>query len=426
MSLVGTTEATIATLSAATPEFVLRLVDSIQPLLDSQLLIKIESVISSSNTNDSAKKVSSALRNPSPDTELNYLLRIHRRYILNNEPLGAFIIQRQLLRLLETVCYLACPSDGVDPGFLPLKGFRARFSLLGPQTLNAIAHLSQTQLESVESSADFLKFNTSPHQELSLDLKATSIRLACVAYVAGKEESHSFIAVLESVLGDSAQMSHDQLSSACLDAIAAISMSGHEHNSELTRQLRDFIVNFQALDYHNGTTSSRVCFAAKRLAWCLSAVSPDRVVSTLYSLVNVLAPLPPPTADRSVISLRPRTALTNLDQNTVSSSISLTLKTDDQRQQIYSNVIEAISEMVVELADEKVAELMISLLGQKFGRVNNGVDKSLVWGLAKISSIVKEKDFRQILKLHAKARADPTTASPGITETVQSHLIYGC
>src|SRR5271163_2358261 len=132
-------------------------------------------------------------------------------------------------------------------------------------------------------------------------------------------------------------------------------------------------------------------FAAKRLAWCLSAVSPDRVVSTLYSLVNVLAPLPPPTADRNAISLRPRTALTNLDQNTVSSSISLTLKTDDQRQQIYSNVIEAISEMVVELANEKVAELMISLLGQKFGRVNNGVDKSLIWGLAKISSIVKEK-----------------------------------
>jgi hypothetical protein len=139
-------------------------------------------------------------------------------------------------------------------------------------------------------------------------------------------------------------------------------------------------------------------------------------MSTLYSLVNVLSS----GITERAAPLRPKTALSlmNFDQHTVASSISLSLKTEDQKQQVYSNVIEAIAEMVTELGDEKIAELMISLLGQKFGRVNDGVDRSLVWATAKISRIVSEKDFRRILKLHAKARIDPATASQSLTETV--------
>jgi hypothetical protein len=109
-----------------------------------------------------------------------------------------------------------------------------------------------------------------------------------------------------------------------------------------------------------------------------------------------------------------------MQQEHTSSSISLSLKSEDQRQQVYSNVIEAIAAIVCEIKDEKIAELMISLLGQKFGRVNEGVDKSLVWGLATISKTVKEKDFRRILKLHAKVRLDPSTASISLTETVST------
>jgi len=220
------------------------------------------------------------------------------------------------------------------------------------------------------------------------------------------------------VLSDNTQMSHTDLGTATLDAIAAISMNCHEHTSNLNRALRTYIIN--ANDSHADKTSPMVCVAAKRLAWCLSAISTDKVVSTLYSLVNILASTPVPNADRSVVSLRPRAALSPmiLDQHAVASSISLSIKTDDQRQRIYSNVIDAIAEMVCELRDEKIAELMISLLGQKFGRVNEGVDKSLVWALAKISKIVKEKDFRRILKLQGRARIDPSTTSHSLITIV--------
>jgi hypothetical protein len=210
-------------------------------------------------------------------------------------------------------------------------------------------------------------------------------------------------------------MNHDELSNACLDVIAAISINCHEYAADLNRSLRTFIINTHALH-----ASSRVSIGAKRLAWCLAVISKDKVVSTLYSLVNVLASAPTSSADRSAISLRPRAvlAVTNYDQHTVASSISLCLNTEDQRQQVYSNVIDAIAEMVSELKDEKIAELMISLLGQKFGKVNEGVDKLLVWGLAKISTVVKERDFRRILKLQTKVRTDPSTASSSLTETV--------
>ena len=419
--LLGSCEAVMATMSTSSSEFALRLKQTIQSLIDGELLIGIESLLSSLNTEVSMRKSSSgSIRSPH-DTQLHYLLRIRARYILQGEPPSALVIQRQVMKLFEHVCYLSCPSGTETPGFLPLKGFKERFNTLGKSTLAAISEIAASQLESIEASADFLKFKTSPHQDLSLSLKATCIRLACIAFVTAHGSTTNLPNLVKNVLNDSTQMGHDELSNACLDAIAAISMNCHEHTADLNRSLRTFIINT-----HTQRTSSRVSVGAKRLAWCLEAISKDKVVSTLYSLVNVLASVSTSSADRSAVSLRPRTALSlmNFDHHTVASSISLTMKTDDQRQQVYSNVIEAIAEMVCELRDEKIAELMISLLGQKFGRVNDGVDKSLAWGLAKISTIVKERDFRRILKLHAKARTDPSTAGPAITETVHPRTIH--
>jgi phosphatidylinositol 4-kinase len=309
--------------------------------------------------------------------------------------------------------------DGNLPGFLPLKGFKGRFTLLGPSTLQSISDLAASQLASIEASADFLKFKTSPHQDLSLSLKATSVRLACISFIAGNEEPSTLPSLVKSILIDSSQMTHDELSLACLDTLAAISMNCQEYSGEFNRSLRSYIVHTHGLPTIPTLSTSKTTIAAKRLAWCLSAVSNDKIVSTLYTLVNVLAPSTS-TADRSVVSLRPRTALSLMQQEHTSSSISLSLKSEDQRQQVYSNVIEAIAAIVCEIKDEKIAELMISLLGQKFGRVNEGVDKSLVWGLATISKTVKEKDFRRILKLHAKVRLDPSTASISLTETVST------
>ena len=409
-TLKGSCEAALNTLSTSSSEFASRLLSIIRPLFDGQLLIGIESLLSSLNVEPASRKTSaSSLRNPQ-DTQLHYLVRIRSRYILEGSPPGALIIQRHLLKLFEHVCYLTCSSGEGKPMFLPPHEFKERFSLLGKSTLNSISELASSQLDSIEASADFLKLKTSPHQDLSLSLKATYLRLACMAFVTdnGAPETPS---VVKSVLTDSTQMSHIELGNACLDSVAVISINCHEYTSDLNRSLRNFIINTQAQH-----SSGLICLAAHRLAWCLNAISKDKVVSTLYSLVNVLAAGTTSSADRSVVSLRPKTAfsLTTFDQHATASSISLNMQSDDQRQQVYSNVIEAIAEMVCELREEKIAELMISLLGQKFGRVNDRVDRSLIWGLAKIATVVKEKDFRRILKLQAKAR---TELSHSLTET---------
>ena len=345
-------------MTTSSADFVSRLKPIIQSLVNEQLLIGIESILSSLNTESSLRKSSSGSVRSPHDTQFHYLLRIRARYILEGEPPGALLIQRQLMKFFEHAAYMSCPSTLGEPGFLSLDGFKDRFNLLGKTTLIAISELASSQLESIEASADFLKLKTSPHQDLSLSLKATCIRLACIAFVTGHGDTTTFPSLVKIALNDSAQITHDDLSNACLDAIAAISMNCHEYTADLNRALRNFIINTQAPH-----ASSRVSIAAKRLAWCLQAISKDKVVSTLYSLVNVLASSPTTNADRSTVSLRTRAALSlmNFDQHTVASSISLSLKTEDQRQQVYSNVIEAIAEMVCELQDEKIAELMISL-----------------------------------------------------------------
>jgi phosphatidylinositol 4-kinase len=414
LCLIGSCEAAVRYLNFGTPKFVSSLIRTIQSLVDGQLLVAIESLLSTLSVAES-KKSSSASTRALQDAQLNYLLRIGARHMRDGRPLGALVIQRDLLRLFEHICYVSCPSPtGNTAGFLPLTGFKQRFSILDADTVSSISSLASSQLASIDASADFLKFKTSPHQNLSLSLKAVSIRLASIAFVVGKEDS-SFPNILKSILIDSTQMAHIDLGLATFDAVAAISINSVDHTTDLNRALRNYVVH----THGSYSTSARINVAAIRLAWCLASLSKDRVVSTLYSLVNVLASGSGGPSERAP-PLRPKTALSmmNFDQQTVASSISLSLKTEDQKQQVYSNVIEAIAEMVCELHDEKIAELMISLLGQKLGRVNGGVDKALVMGTAKIASVVNEKDFRRILKLHAKARTDPSTVSEALIETV--------
>lgn len=400
-------------------DFISQLCAVINTLLDTESLIGIESLLSSVNTENTLRKSPSGALLPPQDTELYYLLRIRTRYYAEGEPPGAILIQRQLLKVFERATYLAVPlpvneeREGAAPGFLPIRGFKERFKVLPDLTLSAISELAMSQLDSIEASADFLKFKPSPHLDLSLSLKATCLRLACVSFVTSHDDPTSLPPLVKSVLTDPAQTAFDELADAVLDVLAVISISSHEFTADLNRSLRNFITNA-----HGPKAQERVVAGARRLAECLASESNDKVVSTLYSLVNVLASNPTTNADRSASSLRPRTFLMSLDQHTVASSISLSLKTEDQRQQVYANVIEAIAEMVRTLADEKIAELMISLLGQKFGRVNEGVDRALAWGLAKIGGVVKEKDFRRILKLHARARADPASSNAALTETI--------
>ena len=419
LCLVGTCEAAVLSLRSSSPEFADQLIAIIRPLLDSQVLIGVESLLSSLTANESTRKLSSASARLD-DMQLHYLLRIQTRLTAEGQPLGALTIQQQLLKLFEHVCYITCPS-GDQIGFLPLENFKARFSVLKPTTITSIHEITTNQLESIEASADFLKFKISPHQDLSLNLKATTIRLACIAFIVAHDKSDHLLSLLKGILNDSTQMVHSDLSLAVLDVVAAISRNCHEHAADLNRALRNYIVHTHG---PHDVVSERIVIAARRLTWCLNAISKDRVVSTLYSLVNVLSP--PSATDRGAAPLRPRTALSliNVDYSNAASAISLSSKPEDQRQQIYSNVIEAIAEMVRTVEDEKIAELMISLLGQKFGRINENVDKSLVWGLARISTVVQEKDYKRILKLHAKARLDPVTGGDSMTETVMEAHQY--
>ena len=412
--LLGSVQAILTNLRTGSSLFFSRLIPVIRLLVDEQLLVNVELLLSSFLAEKNSGKLSSTSIRQPIDYSIHHLLRVQSSYMKKGKPLSAHLIQHQVLKVLEHVCYVSSSQGEPSPGFLPLNNFPKRFANLGITALTSMSDLVISQLQSAEVSADFIKFKNLPLQDITLELKATCLRLICVSLITthGTDARFlSFLNVIRSVMVDPVQMSHRELSDACLNVVAAISINCQDYATELNRLLRNFIVSI------SNPSPYTVCVAAQRLAWCLDAVSKDKIVSTLYSLVNVLTSGP---NERGATSLHPRAALSllNIDQHAAASSISLSLNNEDQRQQACHNVIDAIAEMVCELSDEKIAELMISLLGQKFGRVSEGVDRSLVWGLAKISRIVKEKDFRRILKLHAKARADPSIGNSSLVDTV--------
>jgi phosphatidylinositol 4-kinase A len=166
--------------------------------------------------------------------------------------------------------------------------------------------------------------------------------------------------------------------------------------------------------------------ASRCLAFVLQLLSHDAVITTLYTLGNVLSPttergLPNGSnSDFAVDGSEPNGIYQG--RQSTGSSISLALHGEEETSLVYSNIVQAISGIANISNDEKITALAQAMLLQKLNKVNHSVDAQIITGAASLSLTSGQLEFRSLLRLysricHAALVEDNTTLLVAVSMT---------
>ena len=212
-----------------------------------------------------------------------------------------------------------------------------------------------------------------------LAIKRVVLKLSTMTHILVGKDGFNLIETLET-LSTNLRTQNGELLLVVANCLTMVSENQSMEVPQLPRLLRNCVIHC------NDTTLINLHEIALCLAKSLKARSIDFVISTLYSLVNILGL--GKAADRGTV-LYDR--LVPVDQVTISSFISIGQRNETQKEYLYVNVVETVADVTITLRNQKICEMAISLLAQKIGKVNHLVDVQIIDALGRIAPNCTEK-----------------------------------
>ena len=330
-----------------------------------------------------------------------------KRYASSGRPLGAMLLQRGFMRML-----VSCSSlQGLSPEELQhndiLDCLMSRKQPLpasrGPEAVRLTEVLSEIAIEQMrrlEDGADYQQLGSAWQQHLALTVKshALTVFLCCMIIDEEIADTDVLMTWLEESMADRVEMADESLATTVLKSMTIVAQTSPAFAASLSRLLPRFIVQSEI-------RGSVVIVAARCLAIVLRLLSQDAVITSLYSLGNVLSTgsslekgLPYNSiANGSVIASGKSDRYT---QQPNGSAISFDLSGEEETSAVYGNVILAIVNIVTSYKDNKMVPLALSMLLQKLGRVSLAVDLQILVEAASLAARSSEVDLRSLLKLY--------------------------
>ncbi|TQS31774.1 hypothetical protein Golomagni_07932, partial [Golovinomyces magnicellulatus] len=260
----------------------LGLIQKVKQLLSEPFLVAVETALST-------------IRNShSDDRHVKEWKRYLRHYATAGRPLGAMLLQRSFtwLVLASTSLMVADGSELRKAPVLDVLMSEDRTSAKqngdvtpDAQSIEMHASFAIDQMEYIEAGADFLRLGSVPQQKLAYAVKSAAIisYLNCSMVNEEAADSDVLMGWLQETLEDPVQMADETMASATLQSLALVCRITPPFASTVSRVLPKFIVQASP----RGRTVSA---ASKSLAFVLKMLSKDAIISTLYSLGNVLSP----------------------------------------------------------------------------------------------------------------------------------------
>ena len=316
-----------------------------------------------------AEATFSTVRN-SHDRHLKAWKRYSRHYAANGRPLGSMLLQKKFMKLLlstTSAMLIRDPmslqhSDVLDllmSGLVPLaEGGKAESGKADeqddPSTFQSLAEVAAEEMALIEDGADYLQLGTAWQQRLAFSVKAFALASYCNCVILGGSAADCEVLMkwLDSTIQDVVQMADETLAGVTLKVMAIISQRDLVLASSLSRTLPRFIVR-------SSPSQVTVKVAAQCLAYVLQFLSQDVIITTLYTLGNVLSSGIP---DRALHSGSLRDRLMPYDQQTTGSAISLALNSDEEKHHVYGSVIEAVVGVAKTCKDEKVSVVLYQIV----------------------------------------------------------------
>lgn len=351
--------------------------------------------------------------------------RLLRVYASMGRPLGAMLLQHAFTQYLaSSAAIMVTPSEfSRDEQVLDYLLQQTPQSLSGYEgvdgsSLEKLTELLTEIVSLLDADADYLQVSSAWQQQLAFSTKASCLISFLCCSLANEDiaDADVLMAWLDGILTDPVQLADERLASVTLKCMAILAKTSKAFASNLARSLPRFIVQGRM-------TSDTVVIAANCLADVLQLLPQDLVISTLYSLGNVLST--GPSTNRANTSLfidgngtangTMNGSVTSYTQQPTGSSISLVTNDHEETVLVHAAVVEAIVAIARKCHDERITALAISMLVQKIGRVNLAVDAKIIMGSAALGSQSEPNDFRPLLKLYARLVTDALASDNNVS-----------
>ncbi|KAG4028457.1 hypothetical protein MFRU_021g00480 [Monilinia fructicola] len=340
--------------------------------------------------------------------------RYVRHYAAIGRPLGAMLLQRSFLWLLVAGSSLLLVDADSLRGRDILSVLMSRLEASRPNsprneqddsdTVNTLADIATREISLLEDSADYLRLGSAWQQKLAFSVKASAITtyLNCAMLNVSDDEvePETLMSWLEDTLADPVQMADETLANVVLRSMALVSKLAPQLAPEVSRLLPRFIVQ-------GNPQGNIIVVASACLAYVLHNLSQDAVITTLYTLGNVLSsgashPERTPSGPSGDLALDGAAQSTLYGKNSNGSSISLEIFTEEETAAVYGNVVQAICAIAQNCEDAKIIALAQSMLLQKIDKINQHVDSRIITAAAELSLSGGPLEFRSLLKLYGK------------------------
>lgn len=377
-----------------------RLLTLLRQILSEDFLVSVEGTFSSLRANDATHET------------LRHWRTYTRRYAAFGKPLGAMLLQQSFMkvvfscsslqifgaeRLHTTDSYgiLMSQQPFIDRQQHPDSAFLTEL----------IVEIANEKMVLLEDGTDYLQLGSVWQQRIAYSTKAYTMSTYLHCIIADDEvaDLEMLTSWLEDVVADPVQMADDMLAAAVLQSMAIVSKSSPAFATSSSRLLPRFIVQ-------GSVKGETVDVAARSLAFILQSLSPDAVITGLYSLGNVLSNS---NADRAAGASGPQSGNLNAPRSTgryqqhaAASSISLDLSGEEERTVVYGNIVRAIVGVANSCQDDKITALALSILLQKLGRINMAVDIHIIREAARLVASGGAVELKSLLKLYIRIGHD--------------------
>lgn len=378
----------------------LGLIQKIQQLLSEPFLVAVETSLST-------------IRNShSQDREAREWKRLLRHYAVLGRPLGAMLLQRSFMWLVLSSTALMVADGAALRTAHVLDLLMSGTAVLHPEptrlldgdlrSIEVYASMAVEQMDYLEAGADFVRLGSLSQQKLAFAVKSAALISYLNCSLLNEEVADADVLMnwLQETLEDETQMVDVTLASVVLRCLALICRVSPGFATAVSRILPRFLVQTTP---HEAT----VRVASDCLAFVLKMLSKDAVISTLYTLGNVLSP-------------ESGGAITNGQVNSAAvcepvsgpvyaggrlstgSSISLLMNGEEETAMVYGNVVQAICGIAAACQDDKITALAQSMLLQKLDKVNASVDAEVISRAATLALHGGQLEFRALLKTYSR------------------------
>ena len=383
----------------------LDLIQRMHSLLSEPFMVAVETAFSTIRN--------SASQNPS----VKEWKRCIRHYASLGRPLGAMLLQRGFMWLLVAGSSLLLADIDVLRGHDILELLMSGRGIAGLTSsrnedvdfdaIELLADIATDEMNLLDNSADYIRLGSASQQRVAFAAKAGAITcyLNCALLNEDAADADILIVWLEHTLADPVQMADESLANVVLRGMALISKLSSSYASNASRLLPRFIVQ-------GGSSGQSISTASTCLAFILRSLSQDAVITTLYTLGNVLSSAS--NAERALLGGHNGESTVDIGLNSAvyagrqstGSFISLNTNGDEETSGVYTNVVQAICGIAIGCKDPKITALAQSMLLQKIEKVSEAVDAHIIAEAAGLALSGGALDFRGLLKLYSKFSHD--------------------